>query len=149
MIPHVRKKKLGLAQQKNWAPLFYKHQVQLVVEGDSHVTKITHPIRPSSSHSSGFVRDDKRGTMYIGEGCWGAPLRSNDNNQAWTLGSGSFNQFKRVIVSHDQLKVETININESSLMAPLAHRDRFATPTQMSIWKPVVRTISLDEIARN
>jgi hypothetical protein len=40
----------------------------------------------------GFVRDDKNGTIYTGEGSWGAAPRDNDDDKPWTLVSGSCNQ---------------------------------------------------------
>ena len=84
--PHTRAKKERNAQLENWANQFFKYQVNLVIECDAHVVKTTHPIRPfhGSGSDEGFVRDDEMGTVYIGEGCWGAPIRRNNDDKKWT-----------------------------------------------------------------
>jgi hypothetical protein len=66
-------------------------------DADSHMHKITYPLKPDSLVTDtlmGFIRDDQNGTMYIGEGSWGAHPRANDDHKPWTMASGSFNQFK-------------------------------------------------------
>jgi len=85
---------------ENWAALFYKYKLDIAMEGDSHVSKITFPIRPSKETGSyeGFIRDDENGTMYIGDGSWGATPRPNNDDKPWTLRSGSFNQVKWIQV---------------------------------------------------
>ena len=81
MRPHYASKSEGDDEYLNWAQLFYDHAVDLVIECDSHIVKRTHPVRPSTATGSdeGFIQDDVAGTVYIGEGCWGAPLRSADD----------------------------------------------------------------------
>ena len=74
--PHTRRKSEQEYLRANWAPLFFKHSVQLVLECDSHMSKITWPVRPSNDrtevgYDEGFVRDEK-GTVYIGEGGMGS-----------------------------------------------------------------------------
>lgn len=98
--PHTGKKPNKDFQYEQWAPLFYKYGLDIALEGDSHMSKITFPVRPSSEpgSSEGFIRDDKNGTMYIGEGSWGATPRPNDDDKSWTLRSGSFNQIKWIQV---------------------------------------------------
>ena len=72
------------------------------MESDAHLVKSTWPIRPSTDadNEEGFIRDDKNGTVYVGEGCWGAPLRGADDNKSWTRDSDSFN-----IVDHLKKKM--------------------------------------------
>ena len=83
MRPHVSSKSEGNNQYNYWSGLFYDHKVNLVIECDAHTVKTTWPDRPSTGSGSdeGFVRDDSNGTVYAGEGCWGAPSRSNDENK--------------------------------------------------------------------
>ncbi len=99
-IPHTSRKADNTYQYESWAPLFYKYGVDIALEADSHMSKITFPLRPSNEpgSSEGFVRDDKNGTMFIGEGSWGASPRLNDDDKPWTLRSGSFNQIKWIQV---------------------------------------------------
>jgi len=57
-----------------------------VAENDTHLIKRTWPTRPATETGGeeGFVRDDVEGTVYVGEGGWGAPLKVNDDNKCWT-----------------------------------------------------------------
>ena len=49
-----------------------------------------------------FKRDDEGGTMYVGEGSWGAEPRVNNDDKPWTIASASLNQIKWVHVFPDQ-----------------------------------------------
>jgi len=98
--PHTAGKSENDHLLKFWVPLFYKYKLDVAMEGDSHMSKITYPMRPGEEPGSheGFIRDDENGTMYIGEGSWGASTRPNDDDKPWTLRSGSFNQIKWIQV---------------------------------------------------
>ncbi|MEM6380831.1 MAG: metallophosphoesterase, partial [Bacteroidota bacterium] len=136
--PHNSKKSERNVQLKNWANLFYKHGVDLVCESDSHVAKTTYPIRPSRAVGSdeGFIRDDVNGTVYIGEGCWGAPLRRNNDDKSWTRASGSFNQFKWIFVDLDGIEIRTIKVDNAEQVEALTIDDIFATPARLDVWNP-------------
>ena len=105
--PHTSSKKEQEYQYNQWAGLFYKYGLSLSFDADSHMSKITWPIRPDSTENSfmGFIRDDETGTMFLGEGSWGAHPRPNDDDKPWTYSSGSFNGFKwgHVFPGHDEL----------------------------------------------
>jgi len=95
--PHTSRKRENEYQYKQWAFLFYNYGLNISFDADSHMHKITFPLKPdtlSSSSLMGFVRDDQKGTMFLGEGSWGAHPRSNDDDKPWTMASGSFNQVK-------------------------------------------------------
>jgi len=94
--PHTSKKKEQDYQYEQWAQLFYNYNVNLSLDADSHTSKITYPLKPSNEEGSfqGFIRDDKEGTMYIGEGSWGVIPRPNNDDKPWTIKSESVNQFK-------------------------------------------------------
>jgi len=98
MRPHTASKSENNHLVDAWAPLFLKYKLDIAMEGDSHVSKMTFPIRRSDEEGSyeGFIRDDENGTMYIGDGSWGATPRPNNDDKPWTLRSGSFNQFNWV-----------------------------------------------------
>jgi len=100
MRPHTASKSENDHLVDAWAPLFYSYKLDVAMEGDSHMSKITFPIRPSEEPGSheGFIRDDENGTMYIGDGSWGATPRPNNDDKPWTLRSGSFNQIKWIQV---------------------------------------------------
>lgn len=93
--PHTRGKGENISLYDAWAPLFYEYGVDISLDADSHVSRITYPVRPDPVNGvEGFVRDDEKGTMYIGEGSWGASPRPANDDKPWTLRSGSFNQVK-------------------------------------------------------
>ena len=100
MRPHTARKSENDHLVESWAPLFYKYKLDIGMEGDSHMSKITYPIRASEEEGNdeGFIRDDENGTMYIGDGAWGASPRPNNDDKSWTLRSGSFNQIKWIQV---------------------------------------------------
>lgn len=137
MRPHQRRKRPQAAQYQHWAGLFYQHKVQLVQESDAHLAKLTWPLRPSAGPGSheGFLRDDVRGTVYIGEGGWGAPLRHADDNKPWTRQSGSFHQFNWVRVSADALDVRIVDADASRQTRPLPTLSRGELPAGARYWK--------------
>ncbi len=138
--PHTEKKPEQHDQQIHWAPAFFRFGVNLVVESDAHVVKSTWPIRPcrprTPGSDEGYIRDDEKGTVYIGEGCWGAPLRSNNDDKAWTRHSGSFNQFKWIFVGDSGIEVRTIVSDQSGDCAEVPDYDIFTPPVGLKIWEP-------------
>lgn len=138
MRPHTKSKTPGTHQYRYWAPLFEAYQMDLVLEADSHTVKMTYPIVPSSAVGSvdGFIRDDARGTIYIGEGTWGAPLRRNNNDRPWTWASGSFSQFKWLIVNKKNIEMRTVIIGNPASVDSVKDEDRFSVPRGLSLWEP-------------
>ncbi len=138
MRPHVSSKSEGNNQYTNWAQLFYDNNVKLVIECDAHTVKTTWPVRPSTGSGSdeGFVRDDQNGTVYAGEGCWGAPLRTNNDNKNWTRNSAKFNQFKWVFVDENKIEVRTIKVDNASQVGTVSNNNVFAIPANLDIWNP-------------
>ncbi len=138
MRPHVSSKREGNSQYSSWARLFYDNKVKLVVECDAHTVKTTWPVRPSTSSGSdeGFVRDNTNGTVYVGEGCWGAPLRSNNDSKNWTRNSGRFNQFKWIFVDEDKIETRTIQVDNASNVGQVSNNNVFQIPSNLDIWNP-------------
>lgn len=93
--PHTKSKGEQIKLYRNWAYLFYEYGLDISADADSHISKITFPLKPDSiSGVEGFIRDDQNGTMFIGEGSWGASPRAVDDTKSWTLRAGGFNQIK-------------------------------------------------------
>lgn len=136
--PHVGSKSEGTNQYNNWAPLFQQHQVKLVVECDAHTVKSTYPVIPFTGTGSdeGFIRDDSLGTVFVGEGCWGAPLRNADDAKNWTRASGQFNQVKWVFVDACRIEVRTIRTDNASSVGTVNDNNIFAAPANLDIWNP-------------
>ncbi len=138
MRPHVSTKKEGDMQYMHWANLFYDEQVKLVVECDAHTVKTTWPVKPSTKGRSeeGFVRDNRRGTVYVGEGCWGAPIRADDDIKSWTRDHGSFNQFKWIFIDNKKMEVRTIKTDNAEQVASVPNHDPFVIPANLDVWNP-------------
>lgn len=143
MRPHVARKREGQYQYVNWASLFYKYNVQLIIECDSHTVKSTWPVIPSTKDGSeeGFIRNDRKGSVYVGEGCWGAPLRPDDDKKSWTRDSGSFNQFKWIFISKNTMECRTIKIDNVDDVKPLSAANRFSIPEGLNLWSPPNGTV--------
>ena len=138
MRPHTERKPEKNDQVAYWAPLFLKYNMNLVVECDAHVVKSTYPIRPDNSYDNdeGFVRDDEAGTVYIGEGCWGAPLRENNDDKSWTRASGSFNQFNWIFIDREKIEVRTIQTDGAERVGEVRPENIFLAPRGLAIWSP-------------
>ncbi len=138
MRPHVASKREGNGQYDEWAQLFYEQNISLVVECDAHTVKRTWPIRPSTDENSeeGFIRDDINGTVYVGEGCWGAPLRESDDPKSWTRDHDMFNQFKWIFVDSNQMEVRSVKVDNAPEVASLPDDEPFTIPEHIDIWNP-------------
>jgi len=138
MRPHTLTKPEHNNQVLNWATLFFKFGIDMAIESDAHVVKSTWPIRPARGlHSEeGFTRDDERGTVYLGEGCWGAPLRQPNDDKSWTRASGSFNQFKWIFVDREKMEVRTVRTNDSKWAEAVDPENIFEVPEGLVLWNP-------------
>lgn len=138
MRPHTTDKSNGDAQYNAWSELFHDYRVQLVVESDAHDVKTTFPVKPSTGPNSedGFELDTLGGTVYIGEGCWGAPLRTNDWNKSWTRNSGSFNSFHWLKIGKDTIEIRTVATDNAVGVLSVSDNDRFTPPFGIDIWNP-------------
>ncbi len=138
MRPHTTDKSNEDGQYNAWAHLFHDYRVQLIVESDAHDVKTTWPISPSNGTNSddGFELDTLRGSVYIGEGCWGAPLRSNDWNRSWTRNSASFNSFHWLKITRDTIEVRTVETDNANSVASVLDNDKFNPPSGLNIWNP-------------
>lgn len=135
--PHTSGKKEQDAQYEAWASAFYDFGLNLAIECDSHTVKRTWPVRPSNEAGSdhGFIRDDERGTVFIGEGCWGAPLRPNDDTKAWTRDSASFNQVNWIAVTPEKLTARTIRVDDVDQFESVDDADPLTPPANLPVWE--------------
>ncbi|MCW1925015.1 DNRLRE domain-containing protein [Luteolibacter arcticus] len=138
MFPHESAKAENTAIYSAWAQPFYDHAMSLVSESDSHCVKTTWPVRPtgSTSSASAFTRDDANGTVYVGEGCWGAPLRSANDNKSYTRNSESFNNLMWVHAYQDRMELRTIDVANVSSVASVSDSNPFALPSGLNVWNP-------------
>jgi hypothetical protein len=137
--PHVKHKKEMETQYNNFVPLFEKYKnLRLCLENDSHTCKVTWPIVSSndSLSSEGFKRDDEKGIVYAGEGCWGAPLRAADDSKPWTRDAASVNQFNWIFISKDKIELRTVLYENSAEVGELSEGTRFNMPEKIKLWSP-------------
>jgi len=134
--PHAQRKREGQAQYTHWAGAFYQGQVNLVVECDTHLVKRTWPIRPALEGDEGFIRDEATGTVYIGEGGWGAPLREPDDAKTWTRAVGRFNQVTWLHVYPERLEVRTLQTDQIDKMGSVVDKAPLKPPAGMPLWQP-------------
>lgn len=136
MRPHTTRKGEHESLRRYWAPLFEQYGVQLALECDSHLAKITWPLRSTSDPGNieGFVRDDNSGVVYIGEGGWGAPLREADDAKKWTRDIGSFNQVEWLWVDLNRIEIRKIKTDNADAVGALAENNRFSLPPNIDLW---------------
>ncbi len=136
--PHTSGKREQDAQYNAWAHLFYTYGLNLGIECDSHTVKRTWPVRPSNEPGSqqGFIRDDDWGTVFVGEGCWGAPIRRNDDDKVWTRASASFNQVNWICVTPDHMFTRTVMVDQVDSFTRVDPSNPFALPEGFKIWEP-------------
>ncbi|BDS14749.1 purple acid phosphatase family protein [Aureispira anguillae] len=137
--PHTRRKHEQEYMRIHWGKLFHLYGIQLALECDSHMSKITWPLRASNNSSEpgydeGFVQDPT-GTVFVGEGGWGAPLRDPDDGKSWTRAIGSFNQVKWFFVDLNKIEIRTIKTENASQVGQLWDDNRFYMPANIDLWK--------------
>ncbi|OUL59346.1 pre-peptidase C-terminal domain-containing protein [Pseudoalteromonas ulvae] len=133
MYPHYSGKSDNTILFNWWANHFYTYGMNLVVESDTHINKLTQAIKPSGN---GFTETTTGGTVYVGEGSWGAPARSANNPKSWTIDLASIQQFKVINVTADQLAVRTAQFDASANSLSRAERqaDPLALPENINWW---------------
>ncbi|GEK10265.1 pre-peptidase C-terminal domain-containing protein [Pseudoalteromonas peptidolytica] len=133
MYPHYSGKSDNTILHTWWAQTFYDHAMNLVVESDTHINKLTYALSPTSN---GFSATTQGGTVYVGEGSWGAPARSANDPKNWTIDLASIQQFKVLSVTNDKLTVRTAEFSSNATALTKAERDAdpLALPMNMTWW---------------
>ncbi|MDP4984327.1 pre-peptidase C-terminal domain-containing protein [Pseudoalteromonas tunicata] len=133
MYPHYTGKSDNTTLYNWWANHFYTYGMNLVVESDTHINKLTKAIKPSGS---GFVETTSGGTVFVGEGSWGAPARSANNPRSWTLDLASIQQFKVISVTSDALAVRTAQFGSGAQTLSREQRaqDSLVLPDNVDWW---------------
>jgi len=152
--PHTSRKGENLYQYKQWAFIFLEFGLNISFDADSHMHKITYPVRPdtiSENSFMGYVRDDQNGTMFLGEGSWGAHPRQIDDDKPWTMASGSFNQVKWMhvypengaeeayidiytVITADYDETEQLQLFNDEV-EPLREDNRFTVPAGLKLFQ--------------
>lgn len=139
MRPHTKRKHEQEYLRRYWGPLFFKYGVHIGLECDSHLSKITWPVRATndkseSGYEEGFVRDEN-GVVFLGEGGWGAPTRDADDGKRWTRALGSFNQLKWLIITLDKIDIRTVKTDNMKEVGFLTEENKYTTiPQNADLW---------------
>lgn len=136
---HVAAKKEMETQYKNFVPHFEKYKnVRLCLENDSHTCKTTWPIVSDQGEGSaeGFKRNDSTGIVYVGEGCWGAPLRQADDAKIWTRDCAAINQVNWIFIDKNKIEVRTIEYMNADSVGSTSEENRFDMPRNIALWTP-------------
>lgn len=150
MFPRTTSKSYVNSKMFEWANDFYNKKMNLVVESDSHLVKYSWPVKPASND----MQKVNAGTVFIGEGSWGAPTRPADRYSDWIADQSSFAQFKIVQLKGEQMLVRTARFSSNAQTLPLASRDAdpLALPSGLSIWNAAsvgqVYTLAKDSSGR-
>lgn len=133
MFPHFSKKRENKTIHAWWSNIFYDKNMNLVVESDTHISKITYPVKPTET---GFEPALQGGTMYMGEGSWGAPARPADDPKTWTLDTASIQQYKIVSVFKDKLELRTAQFDGAAKAITQKQREESSTvlPQGVNWW---------------
>ena len=134
MYPHYTGKSDNTILHNWWADKFYNYKMNLVVESDTHINKITQALKPSGNN---FVKTTSGGTVYVGEGSWGAPARSANDPKSWTIDLASIQQFKVLSVTATKLDVRTAQFSSgaSTLTREARNADPLALPQNINWWQ--------------
>lgn len=136
--PHIKwklKHHITRSIYKSWIELFEKSGVRAVLECDSHITKTTFPIvKSNTKEDGGFERDNDKGIIYVGEGCWGAPLRTPDVRWTWTQSADKVDSFKWFTIDQNKMEIRTVAYMNADSIKGLTNENRFEIPEQISLW---------------
>lgn len=156
--PHTSGKSEGNLRYSDWAPLFDQYDVDVAIDSDSHMVKYTVPVKYDAGGDEGFsaanLGGGEHGTVFIGEGSWGAPKRPRDDSKSWTLVANSFWQFKHITVDPTNVEIRTVKFEPNSYpngvevdVTPLTQAqqdmDPTALPAGLDLWSPFVGDVPL------
>ncbi|MCE2573260.1 PKD domain-containing protein [Motilimonas eburnea] len=133
MFPRTTSKSYVNTKMFEWAGDFYNKKMNLAVESDSHLVKYSWPVKPASND----MEQVSAGTVFIGEGSWGAPTRPADRYSSWIADQSSFAQFKIIQLKGEQMLIRTARFSSSgqALSQQARAQDPLALPTGLSLWQ--------------
>ena len=132
-FPHLQSKDENPQLFTWWANTFYDNAMNLAIESDTHLNKITEAVKPSGSS---YAVTTSGGTVFAGEGSWGADSRSANKTYDWTLDAASIQQFKIITVSADSVEMRTAQFDTgaSTISATQRAADSTVLPTGVNWW---------------
>ncbi|MEM1512294.1 MAG: metallophosphoesterase family protein [Candidatus Jordarchaeales archaeon] len=89
-----------------WVPLFDQYHVDIVIQGHTHHYHRTKPL-----YNNTIVDSYRDGTMYLTNGCWGAPLHDYVPQPYSDYGNATLCFTQICIFQNGTLKLETKDVN--------------------------------------
>jgi PKD repeat protein len=112
----------------DWGKSFYTNKMNFVFESDSHLLKITKPVKVNAAGND--YEEINGGTVYLGEGAWATPPRAVDRNATWLVQDqyAQVNNFHLMQFVGDKLHVRTVLPQNEALVTALTREQREANP---------------------
>lgn len=98
---------LSAAGRKHWLPLFDKYELTVGFENHDHTLKRTHMLKENKKVTSD-------GTVYVGDGCWGAGARPADKRWYHHIAESKLHIW-RILADKDSVSLEAIGKNGETL----------------------------------
>lgn len=130
-LPRTSSKPSVNAGPYSWAQSFYDNKMNVVFESDSHLFKVTEPVKPVSSGND--YQLVSAGTVYLGEGAWGAPKRTADRNASWLVDLASFSHFNILQFSGNNLLIRSALFTGEASTSALTREQREADPLALPL----------------
>ena len=119
-----------------WGSDFYNLKMNVVFESDSHILKLTAPVKPSGVNNYVEVVG---GTVYLGEGAWGAPLGAADRPASWLMDLYMGYNFNVLQFVGDQVHVRSVlfegEVAATAVTRAAREADANALPASLPIRK--------------
>lgn len=137
MFPLTSSKPQSNSPIFGWASYFYDYKMNLIEESDSHLTKYTKVVKPGKD----TMVASTAGTVYLGEGAWGAPTRTADRSYDWIEAKDSFAHFNVIQLDKDTLQVKTVKFTSDGQASQIGWdergKDGQKLPTGLVLWEHV------------
>jgi serine protease len=140
-LPRTSAKSTVNAQMFSWGSDFYNLKMNIVFESDSHLLKLTAPVKPSGT--SDYV-EVVGGTVYLGEGAWGAPLRAADRPAAWLMDLYMGYNFNVLQFVGDQVHVRSVMFEGEAAASAVTRAAREADPNALPAALPIRKIAGAD-----
>lgn len=141
-LPRTSSKPSVTAEMFAWGTHFYDLKMNFVFESDSHLLKVTAPVKPSTG--SNDYTEVSGGTVYLGEGAWGAPLRAADRPANWLLDLYMGYNFNILQFVGDTVQVTSVLFEGEANATAVSKATRDADPNALPVGLPI-RKIGTDD----
>ena len=140
-LPRTSAKSSVTSEMFAWGTNFYDLKMNVVFESDSHLLKVTAPVKPSGT--SNYV-EVVGGTVYLGEGAWGAPLRAADRPASWLMDLYMGYNFNVLQFVGDQVHVRSVLFEGEAAASAVTRAAREADANALPASLPIRKIAGAD-----